>query len=186
MRWEPMASRHDCFCSAFFVCFLLQGSFPVKRTGLVGCGNPVGVWKCHSSSCMVNFNDFWADFVHFDHAKSQPNVSCTEICNADMDLRVSIVMDNSNIPMSIAYIRMTVGFTCSSICVQRKWFKCRVLYYPNFSATFNSAEISIILSVDVHPLPGPSNKKIAIRIGNRQSNHRRYLRGHVSTNCIQI
>ena len=118
---------------------------------------------------MVNVNDVWAD--HSDSAKSQPNVSCTKIYNADMDLRVSIVMDNSNIPMSIVYIRVTVAFTCSSIAVQRKWFKYRVLYYPKCSATFNFAEMWVILSEDVHPLPGPSNYKIAICIGNRQSNH---------------
>ena len=120
---------------------------------------------------MVNVNDVWADFVHSDSAKSQPNVSCTKIYNADMDLRVSIVMDNSNIPMSIVYIRVTVAFTCSSIAVQRKWFKYRVLYYPKCSATFNFAEMWVFLSEDVHPLPGPSNYKIAICIGNRQSNH---------------
>ena len=85
--WEDtMATRRDYFRSAFFLCFLLQGCFPVKRNGFVGCGNPVGVWKCHSSSCMVNVNDIWADFDNCDSAKSQPNVSCTEIYNADMDL----------------------------------------------------------------------------------------------------
>ena len=125
-------------------------------------------------------------FFYSDSTKSQPNVSCTESYNADMDLRVSIAMDNSNLPMSIVYFRMTVGFTCSPIGVQRKWFKCQVLYYPNCSATFNFAEMWIIVSGDVHPLPGPSNKKIATYIGNRQSNHRRHLRGHVSANCIQI
>ena len=93
-------------------------------------------------------------------------------------------MYNSNIPMSIVYIRMTVGFTCSPIGVQRKWFKCRVLYYPNCSATFNFAEMWIILSGEVHPLPGPSNKKITTCIGNRQS--RSHLRGHVRANCIQM
>ena len=61
--------------------------------------NTLGVWKCRSSRCMVDFNDVWADFVHCDFAKSQPDVSSTEIFNADTDPRVSIVLDNSNIPL---------------------------------------------------------------------------------------
>ena len=77
------------FALHFFVCLLLQGCFPVKQNDFVGYKNPVGVWKCYSSSCMVN--DVWADFFHSDSVKSQPNVSCTEIYNADMDLRVSIL-----------------------------------------------------------------------------------------------
>ena len=83
---------------------------------------------------------------------------------------------------------MTAGFTCCPTYtgVQRKWSKCRVLYYPNCSTTCNFAETYIILSVDGHPLPGPSNNKIATCIGNRQRNHGLHLRGRVSANSVQI
>ena len=38
------------------------------------------------------------------------------------------------------------------------WFKTRIAYYPNSVATFNFNALTISLSGDVHPLPGPINR----------------------------
>ena len=36
----------------------------------------------------------------------------------------------------------------------RKWFKSRISYYSNATASFNSMVISLLVSGDVHPHPG--------------------------------
>ena len=38
---------------------------------------------------------------------------------------------------------------------KRKWFKSRISYYSNTTASFNSMVISLLVSGDVHPHPGP-------------------------------
>ena len=40
----------------------------------------------------------------------------------------------------------------------KRWFKARIAYYPNSVATFNFNALTISLSGDVHPLPGPINR----------------------------
>ena len=50
----------------------------------------------------------------------------------------------------------------------RKNLKSKISYYSNSSSTFNFLELSILLSGDVHPLPGLENRKsISVRISQR-------------------
>ena len=41
------------------------------------------------------------------------------------------------------------------IWFKRKFFKCRILYSANCTASFNPSELVLIRSGDIHPLPGP-------------------------------
>ena len=70
--------------------------------------------------------------------------------------------------------------------LRQKYFKQRILYYPNSSAGFNFMELCISLNGDIHPLPGPdtSSSSITVIHGNRRARRIPYLGGHVSANCI--
>ncbi|XP_074635839.1 uncharacterized protein LOC141894176 [Acropora palmata] len=72
--------------------------------------------------------------------------------------------------------------------LRRKYFKRRILYYPNSSAGFNFMELCISLSGDIHPLPGPdtSSGRITVIRGKRRTRRIPDSGGHVSANCIQL
>ena len=72
--------------------------------------------------------------------------------------------------------------------LRRKYFKRRILYYPNSSAGFNFMELCISLSGDIHPLPGPdtSSSRVTVIHGNRRTRRIPDSGGHVSANCIRI
>ena len=72
--------------------------------------------------------------------------------------------------------------------LRRKYFKRRILYYPNSTAGFNFMELCISVSGDIHPLPGPdtSSSRITVIHGNRRTRRIPDSGGHVSANCIQL
>ena len=48
-------------------------------------------------------------------------------------------------------------------------------------------ELCILLSGDIHPLPGPEkSSKISFHAGNWQHRHIPEARGHVSANCARV
>jgi hypothetical protein len=70
---------------------------------------------------------------------------------------------------------------------KKRWFGCRISYYSNSCACFNGMELSIRLSGEIHPLPGPTNTHtILVCMGNRPNHHKPGSRGHVKSNCIEI
>ena len=54
---------------------------------------------------------------------------------------------------------------------RKKWLNSRIHYYSNSMASFNYLALSITLSGDVHPLPGPDSiaQRIPVRITQRQT-----------------
>ena len=70
---------------------------------------------------------------------------------------------------------------------KKRWFGCHISYYSNSCACFNGMELSIQLSGDIHPLPGPTNTHtILVCMGNRPNHHKPGSRGHVKSNYIEI
>ena len=81
------------------------------------------------------------------------------ICIAKLDYacgipRASACFYNDN---GIADLFLVIGQQRMRLRIKRKWF---IIYYRNCVATFNYLELSIQLSGDVHPLPGPEIGKL--------------------------
>ena len=73
----------------------------------------------------------------------------------------------------------------------KRWFKARTAYYPNSVATFNFNALTISLSGDVHPLPGPISRgtwlcKIPARCTHRKKKTTSCSRTCDESNCIKI
>ena len=73
----------------------------------------------------------------------------------------------------------------------KRWFKARIAYYPNSVATFNFNALTISLSGDVHPLPGPISRgtwlcKIPVRCTHRKKKTTSCSRTCDESNCIKI
>ena len=71
----------------------------------------------------------------------------------------------------------------------KRWFKARIAYYPNSVATFNFNALTISLSGDVHPLPGPISRsacKIPVRCTDRKKKTTSCSRTCDELNCIKI
>ena len=75
---------------------------------------------------------------------------------------------------------------------RKRWFTRRVQYYPNSDASFNFMALTIQLSGDIHPLPGPNTNtsttsRIPARItSNRRNTNKPTPRHRVESNCIKI
>ena len=72
----------------------------------------------------------------------------------------------------------------------KRWFKARIAYYPNSVATFNFNALTISLSGDVHPLPGPISRgtwlcKIPVRCTHRKKKTTSCSRTCDESNCIK-
>ena len=71
----------------------------------------------------------------------------------------------------------------------KRWFKARIAYYPNSVSTFNVNALTISLSGDVHPLPGPISRstcKIPVRCTDRKKKTTSCSRTCDESNCIKI
>ena len=73
-----------------------------------------------------------------------------------------------NLLLLVLHLSQTIAALYHYIKSRKKWFKSKISYYSNSSSTFNFLELSVLLSGDVHPLPGPENRKsISVRISQR-------------------
>ena len=71
----------------------------------------------------------------------------------------------------------------------KKWFMARIAYYPNSVATFNFNALTISISGDFHPLPGPTSRstfKILVRCTDYKKKTTSCSRTREESNCIKI
>ena len=81
-----------------------------------------------------------------------------------MEFRESVLVFLMN-DNGIADLFLIIGQQRMRLRIKRKWFCCNIIYYRNCVATFNYLELSIQLSGDVHPLPGPEiGRRIPVQI----------------------
>ena len=96
--------------------------------------------------------------------------------------RVYLIMNNNRNRLNIF-----AGLTTMSYKIKKKWSKSRISYYSNSVTSFNYMELCIVLSGDVHLLPGPDSspkKSISVRITGRYN--RPVTRRRNTSNCISI
>ena len=97
-------------------------------------------------------------------------------------------INNNGRPLCVKHLK---PLECTRI-KRKRWFTRRVQYYPNSDASFNFMALTIQLSGDIHPLPGPNtNTSTMSRIPARITSNRRNTktptpRHRVESNCIKI
>ena len=86
-------------------------------------------------------------------------------------------------------LNYSAKFSYSTKTKTKRWFKARIAYYPNSVATFNFHALTISLSGDVHPLPGPISSsicKIPVRCTDRKKKTISCSRTRDESNCRKI
>ena len=117
------------------------------------------------------------------------STECEGICNlmwiSDSVIprdRVYLIMNNSKNRLIICG-----GLTTMPYKIKKKWSKSRISYYSNSVAFFNHMELCIVLSGDIHPLPGPDSiSKISISVSITRRYNRPVIRRRNTSNCISI
>ena len=87
----------------------------------------------------------------------------------------------------IADLFLIIGQQRMQLRIKRKWFCCNIIYYRNCVATFNYLELSIQLSGDVHPLPGPEiGRRIPVQITQQRPTQPTRMFSRNPSNHIQV
>ena len=143
--------------------------------------------------CLRNFHQIFSSTWNSEWLASREE---REICIRSVNIvpgdkinqaLLSVTMEQNNID---AYGQMQC-FRPLKKTIKTKWFKGRILYYANTNATFNYMALTIDLSGDVHPQPGPGTNcetMIPVRISNRvtPSTVTLSMRSRALSICVQI
>ena len=162
---------HTFWSSLIFSVLLLSPGFILQKCGTSTITFTHEHWTAYIGAGGPGFLSFEA-FHSFCGFQS--------LCFTEHDICISRVYSNEAVPGGIRSIDSTNGGV-QSLCAfkkemsralfRKKWLNSRIHYYSNSMASFNYLALSITLSGDAHPLPGPDSiaQRIPVRIAQRQT-----------------
>ena len=135
-------------------------------------------WSLSIFPSVINnhFGGIWSGGVAVN---CRPSSIYQQICIADF-ANVNVIpryrpyiMGDVNKNNGLIYIKHQ---RISELVIKRKWLEYRIPYYCNSTASFNFLALSIKLSGDAHPMPGPVSEvkssqvksTISVRVTNRR------------------